>query len=139
MNEEELFSYIKKRTLANPDLNILQTLETLLPSSVIKELCKLVHADYELKFKDLKGEIRQNLVKILVNTPLTISNHLGFERAMITRGGISLKQINPRTMQSKLVQGLYFCGEVVDLDGPCGGYNLQWSFASGNLAGKLLD
>ncbi|RXJ75590.1 aminoacetone oxidase family FAD-binding enzyme [Arcobacter sp. F155] len=139
MNEEELFSYIKKRTLANPDFNILQTLETLLPSSVIKELCKLVEADYELKFKDLKGEIRQNLVKILVNTPLTISNHLGFERAMITRGGISLKQINPRTMQSKLVQGLYFCGEVVDLDGPCGGYNLQWSFASGNLAGKLLD
>lgn len=139
MNEEELFSYIKKRTLANPDFNILQVLETLLPSSVIKELCKLVEADYELKFKDLKGKIRQNLVKILVNTPLTISNHLGFERAMITRGGISLKQINPRTMQSKLVQGLYFCGEVVDLDGPCGGYNLQWSFASGNLAGKLLD
>lgn len=92
-----------------------------------------------MKFKDLKGEVRQNLVKILVNTPLTINGHLGFERAMITRGGISLKQIDPKTMQSKLVKGLYFCGEVVDLDGPCGGYNLQWSFASGNLAGKLLD
>ncbi len=139
MNEEELFSYIKKRTVSNPNFNILQILETLLPSSVIKELCKLVKADYDLKFKDLKGEVRQNLVKVLVNTPLTITNHLGFERAMITRGGISLKQINPKTMQSKLVKGLYFCGEVVDLDGPCGGYNLQWSFASGNLAGKLLD
>lgn len=139
MNEEELFSYIKKRTSENIDFNILQTLETLLPQSVIRELCLLVEADCELKFKDLKGEIRQNLVKILVNTPLTINGHLGFERAMITRGGISLKQIDPKTMQSKLVKGLYFCGEVVDLDGPCGGYNLQWSFASGNLAGKLLD
>ncbi|MNN90472.1 hypothetical protein D3C81_2084250 [compost metagenome] len=57
--------------------------------------------------------------------------------AMITRGGISLKEIDPDTLQSRRVDGLYFCGEVVDLDGPCGGYNLQWSFASGYLAGHL--
>lgn len=139
MNEDELFSYIKTNTKKNPNFSILQVLEPLFPGSVIKELCKLVDAEYELKFKDLKGEVRQNLVKILVNTPLTVIDHLGFGRAMITRGGVSLKQINPKTMQSKLVKGLYFCGEVVDLDGPCGGYNLQWSFASGNLAGKLLD
>jgi len=56
---------------------------------------------------------------------------------MITRGGICLKEIKPKTMQSKLVENLYFCGEIVDLDGPCGGYNLQWSFSSGFLAGKL--
>ena len=57
---------------------------------------------------------------------------------MKTRGGVSLKEINPKTMQSKLVDGLYFCGEVMDLDGPCGGYNLQWSFSSGYLAGHLF-
>jgi predicted flavoprotein YhiN len=57
--------------------------------------------------------------------------------AMITRGGISLKEIDPNTMQSKKINGLYFCGEVMNLDGPCGGYNLQWSFASGYLAGHL--
>jgi predicted flavoprotein YhiN len=56
---------------------------------------------------------------------------------MITRGGVSLKEIEQKTMQSKIVQGLYFCGELVDIDGPCGGYNLQWSFSSGFLAGKL--
>jgi len=139
MNEEELYSFIKKRTKENPDFSILDCLSPLLPQSVISQLCLLVEADSTLKFKDLKGEVRQDLVKILISTPLTITNHLGFERAMITRGGISLKQINPKSMQSKLVKGLYFCGEVVDLDGPCGGYNLQWSFASGNLAGKLLD
>jgi predicted flavoprotein YhiN len=58
--------------------------------------------------------------------------------AMITRGGIPLKEIDPKTMQSRKIQGLYFCGEVMNLDGPCGGYNLQWSFASGYLAGGLL-
>ena len=56
---------------------------------------------------------------------------------MITRGGVSLKEIDSKTMQSRIVKGLYFCGEVVDIDGPCGGYNLQWSFSSGFLAGLI--
>jgi predicted flavoprotein YhiN len=55
---------------------------------------------------------------------LTITGSDGFKIAMITRGGVSLKEINPKTMESKIVKGLYFCGEVVDIDGPCGGYNL---------------
>ena len=79
-------------------------------------------------------EVITKLVKIVTNTPLTIIDHVGFEKAMITRGGISLKEINPKTMQSKIIKGLYFCGEVMDLDGPCGGYNLQWAFSSGYIA-----
>ncbi|MFA9374941.1 MAG: NAD(P)/FAD-dependent oxidoreductase, partial [Poseidonibacter sp.] len=78
------------------------------------------------------------LVKIIANTPFTVTESIGFKKAMITRGGVTLKEIDPNTMQSKLIKGLYFCGEVMDLDGPCGGYNLQWSFSSGNLAGHLL-
>ena len=58
---------------------------------------------------------------------------------MITRGGITLKEIDPKTMQSKKIKGLYFCGEVVNIDGPCGGYNLQWAFSSGYLAGFLRE
>ena len=71
----------------------------------------------------------------MAKTSLTIIGHDGFKMAMITRGGISLKEIDANSMQSKLVSGLYFCGEVVNLDGPCGGYNLQWAFSSGYLAG----
>ena len=134
MNEEEVYSHIKKYPLES----IERVLEKLLPLSVLKELCILVEVDSSKKFKDLEGIKREKLVKILVCTPLTIIDHVGFEKAMITRGGVSLKEINPKTMQSKIIDGLYFCGEVMDLDGPCGGYNLQWSFASGNLAGKLL-
>lgn len=134
MNEEDVFQHLKKKSL----VNIEEALASLLPNSVIKELCNLVGADYTKKFKDLDGLIREKLVKILVWTPLTIVDHVGFEKAMITRGGVSLKEINPKTMESKIIAGLYFCGEVMDIDGPCGGYNLQWSFASGNLAGQLL-
>ncbi|WP_320034729.1 NAD(P)/FAD-dependent oxidoreductase [Halarcobacter sp.] len=134
MNEEDVFKHIK----SHPEKSVEETLNLLLPNSVVKELCLIVEADCTKKFKDLSGQVREKLVKILVNTPLTVIDHVGFEKAMITRGGVSLKEINPKTMQSKIIEGLYFCGEVMDLDGPCGGYNLQWSFASGNLAGKLL-
>jgi predicted flavoprotein YhiN len=70
-------------------------------------------------------------------TPLTIVGHDGFDKAMITRGGIRLKEVKPSTLESKIVDALYFAGEVLDLDDPCGGYNLQWAFASGVLAGKM--
>ncbi|WP_321470371.1 NAD(P)/FAD-dependent oxidoreductase [Halarcobacter sp.] len=134
MNEEDVFKHIK----SHPEKTVEETLNFLLPNSVVKELCLIAQANNTKKFKDLDGQVREKLVKILVNTPLTVIDHVGFEKAMITRGGVSLKEINPKTMQSKIIDGLYFCGEVMDLDGPCGGYNLQWSFASGNLAGKLL-
>ena len=134
MNEEEVFNHLKSYPLETVE----KALSELLPNSVVKELCLLVDADFTKRFKDLDGQVREKLVKSLVWTPLTVIDHVGFEKAMITRGGVTLKEINPKTMQSKIIEGLYFCGEVMDLDGPCGGYNLQWSFASGNLAGKLL-
>ena len=57
---------------------------------------------------------------------------------MVTRGGVKLKEIDPKTMQSKLINGLYFCGEVLDIDGACGGYNLQYCFSSGYLCGNSI-
>ena len=137
-NEDDVLSHIKKEASLNIDSNVLDNVSTLIPRSVAIELCKIVNVDVSLKFKEQSGEVRNDLVKILVNTPLTVIDSVGFKKAMITRGGVTLKEIDPLTMQSKLINGLYFCGEVMDLDGPCGGYNLQWSFSSGNLAGNLL-
>ena len=136
--EDDIFSHFKKQGKEKPDANVLEILSLLLPLSVSKELCNIVNVDTSLKFKDQIGEVRNNLVKIVASTPLTVIDSVGYKKAMITRGGVTLKEINPKTMQSKLINGLYFCGEVMDLDGPCGGYNLQWSFSSGNLAGHLL-
>jgi len=137
-NEDEVLQVIKKHASNNPDSNVLDNVSTLVPQSVAKELCQIVNADISKKFKEQNGEVRNNLIKILTNTPLTVIDSVGFKKAMITRGGVTLKEIDPTTMKSKLVDGLYFCGEVMDLDGPCGGFNLQWSFSSGNLAGHLL-
>jgi predicted Rossmann fold flavoprotein len=77
----------------------------------------------------------QALAGMLAALSLTASGTEGFASAMVTRGGVSLRQVDPRTLQSRLLAGLFFAGEVLDLDGPCGGYNLQWAFSSGRLAG----
>ncbi len=137
MNEEQIRQHFKKLLENNPHQNTLDLLLTLLPKSVSLELCKLAEVEPTLSLAKQKGANRDKLIRLLVWTPLTINGHDGFKMAMITRGGIHLKEIDPYTMQSKKLEGLYFCGEVMNIDGPCGGYNLQWSFASGYLAGKL--
>ena len=137
-NENELLKHLKDGQITNLDANIVELIQTLLPKSLSLELCKLAEIDPEDKLKNICGIKRDKLLKILAWTPLTINGHDGFKMAMITRGGINLKEINPKTMQSKIIDGLYFCGEIMNLDGPCGGYNLQWSFSSGYLAAKLL-
>jgi len=137
MNEEQIREHLKKEIAKDPHRNTLALIQTLLPKSVSIELCKLSEVDETLGWNKLSGVSRDKLIKLLAWTPLTINGHDGFKMAMITRGGISLKEINPYTMQSKKLNGLYFCGEIMNLDGPCGGYNLQWSFASGYLAGHL--
>lgn len=138
MNEEQILKHLKNEALKNPTANIVELTSTLLPQALSLELCKLANVECLATLSKVTAQSRAKLVNILAWTPLTINGHDGFKLAMITRGGISLKEINPKTMQSKLVNGLYFCGEIMNLDGPCGGYNLQWSFASGYLAGELL-
>jgi predicted flavoprotein YhiN len=78
---------------------------------------------------------RQTLCDLLTALPLTIRATEGFDKAMVTRGGIKLQEVDPRTLQSKLARGLYFAGEILDLDGPSGGFNLQMAFSTGYLAG----
>ena len=138
MNEEQIRAHFKTLLAKDPHQNVLDLMKSLLPESLSLVLCTLADADATVGFNKLPGQSRDKLIKLLVWTPLTVNGHDGFKMAMITRGGVSLKEIDPYTMQSKKIKGLYFCGEVMNLDGPCGGYNLQWSFASGYLAGKLI-
>lgn len=137
MNEEQIREHFKKEIAKDPHRNTLELMQTLLPESVSLALCKMADVDEKMGWNKLLGQDRDKLLRLLVWTPLTINGHDGFKMAMITRGGIHLKEIDPYTMQSKKLKNLYFCGEVMNIDGPCGGYNLQWSFASGYLAGKL--
>lgn len=137
-NEDQITQHLKNEALKNPQNTIVELVQTLLPEALSRELCKLASVDANATLSKLEGAKRAKLISLLAWTPLHVVGHDGFRLAMITRGGISLKEIDPKTMRSRLVSGLYFCGEVMNLDGPCGGYNLQWSFASGYLAGKML-
>lgn len=138
-NEEQIREHFKKEIKKNSKHTTQTLLETILPTSVSLELCKLAEAEPAKTLGKLSGIVKDKLIKLLAWTPLTINGHDGFKMAMVTRGGVSLKDIDPNTMESKKIEGLYFCGEVVNLDGPCGGYNLQWAFSSGYLAGISVN
>ena len=135
MDEDKLYNFLKQQPQTQ---SVLEVLQSVFATSVAEVLCELAKVDGELPFLKLKGESKANLLKIATATPLSIVGDDGFEKAMVTRGGISLKEVDPKTMQSKLVKGLYFCGEVLNIDGPCGGYNLQFCFSSGYLCGKSI-
>jgi predicted Rossmann fold flavoprotein len=110
-----------------------------LPATVAKALCKCVGLD-GVRAADLTKEARNRLVTLLgEGVPVTITGTDGFTTAMVTSGGVALEQLDKRTLQSAIVARLYFAGEVVDIDGPCGGYNLQWAFSSGHLAGMSVQ
>jgi predicted Rossmann fold flavoprotein len=106
------------------------------PRSLANAVCDQAQMPSELKAAELGAAQQRELLSLLLSLPLTINGSDGFKKAMLTRGGVSLKKVNPDTLESRLLKGLYFAGEALDLDGPCGGYNLQWAFSSGNLAGK---
>jgi predicted Rossmann fold flavoprotein len=106
-----------------------------LPRKLAETLCELAGLA-DTMVAQARREQLETLAQLCAELPLTISRTEGWEHAMVTRGGVALPEVDPRTMASRRVSGLYLAGEVLDLDGPCGGYNLTWAFASGRLAGR---
>lgn len=90
----------------------------------------------ETKNHALRNADRDRLASLLAAMPLTVAKLCPMEKAMAMSGGVSLKEVDPRTMESRIVQGLFFAGEILDLTGPCGGFNIQFALASGLLAGS---
>ena len=107
----------------------------LLPAKMIPVLIDLSGIDPEKKVNEISREERTGLVALMKKLPLTVTGLRGWNEAIITKGGVSVKDINPSTMESKHVQNLFFCGEVLDLDALTGGYNLQIAWSTGYLAG----
>ncbi len=97
-------------------------------------LCRLAGC-YDTKLCELSAPVRDALCRMLGAFPLTAYGSGPMEKAMAMKGGIRLREVSPETMESRIVPGLFFAGEVLDLVGPCGGYNIQWAFSSGRLAG----
>jgi hypothetical protein len=107
-----------------------------LPLKLAPLILKLLEIDVHKKVHQMNRDDRQKLSKILKGLPLTITGSLALEEAMVTCGGVSIKEIDPRTMESRIVPGLYFAGELIEGGAPSGGYNLQQAFSTGYLAGE---
>lgn len=122
------FDKFKRKTIKN-------SLVELLPAKLIPIILDLSYLDENKKVDEITLAERRRLVEILRGLPLTITKTRPIEEAIVTAGGVSVKEINPRTMQSKIVEGLYIVGEVADVDGFTGGYNLQAAWSMGNAAG----
>lgn len=112
------------------------SLDKLLPKSIIPVIISLSGIEPTLKVNQISREMRTSLCKVIKALPLHITGFRPIEEAIITGGGISVKEINPSTMESKLVKGLYFAGEIIDADAYTGGFNLQIAFSTGFSAGK---
>ena len=110
-------------------------LKLLLPSQLIDLFVEILRIDSFKPVKQLNSVERKNLINLLKDFRFEVTSYKGWDEAIITAGGISIKEINPKTMESKIVNGLYFAGEVIDVDGNTGGYNLQIAFSTGWLAG----
>lgn len=117
---------------------IYNVLGELLPQKLIAYVLKTSGVSAKKVVNAVTKEERLNIVKTLKNLPLKIKSLRGFEEAIITSGGISLSEINPKTMESKKIKGLRFCGEVLDVDAFTGGFNMQIAFATGYLAGSTI-
>lgn len=107
----------------------------LVPSSLAAAVCGICGVAPDTIMARLPEHARKQLVAALDRLAVHVTATEGFEQAMVTSGGVSLKEVNPATLESKVLPGLLFAGEILDLDGPCGGFNLQWCFSSGWLAG----
>ncbi len=108
----------------------------LLPQKLIPQVINLSKVNPNKKVNEIKKEERKNITNIIKNIELTVRSLMGFEMAIITSGGVSLSEINQKTLRSKKINNLYFSGEVLDIDGPTGGFNLQICWSTGYIAGE---
>jgi predicted flavoprotein YhiN len=111
-------------------------LKGLLPQKMVDPFVELTAIPPDKLGHQISAEERERLLNLLKSLRFNINGPLSMASAMVTAGGVSLKEIDPRTMASRLIEGLYFCGEVIDLDGDTGGYNLQAAFSTGYVAGE---
>ena len=110
-----------------------------MPQKLISTIVEKSEITPEKKVNEISKEERRKLVKLLKNFEIEIKGFRTIEEAIITSGGIKIKEINPKTMESKIVKGLYFAGEVIDVDSYTGGFNLQIAYSTGYVAGMLEE
>ena len=138
LTREQLDARILREFEAGPNKQFKNVIGVLFPSSLTPVMLELGGIPAEKKIHDISREERQHFIELIKAFPFTITGMGEFKEAIITRGGVSVKEINPGTMESKKISGLYFAGEVLDLDAVTGGYNLQIAWSTAYLAAQAI-
>jgi len=136
LSEDVLDERILREISDNHEKHFINMLPSLLPAKMIPVIARLSGIEEHKKCGDIKKEERKKLVHLLKDLEIHVTGTRGFEEAIITKGGISVKEVSPKTMMSKLCDGLFFAGEALDLDALTGGFNLQIAWSTGFLAGR---
>ena len=139
LDEEQLDRRILREFEEAMNKQFKNSINKLYPSKLIPVMIELSGIDPEKKVNEISKEERRRLLELTRALPVTITGLGEFKEAIITKGGVSVKDVNPSTMESKLIKDLYFCGEVLDLDALTGGYNLQIAWSTGYLAGISIE
>ena len=135
LNEEKLNLRLLRDFEKYKNKQIINSLNELLPKKMIEPVIKKAKIKNEKRINEITKQERENLIRVIKCFEITISGFRPIEEAIITRGGINVKEINPKTMESKLIKGLYFAGEIIDVDAYTGGFNLQIAYSTGYTAG----
>ena len=135
LNEEKLNLRLLRDFEKYKNKQIINSLNELLPKKMIEPVIKKAKIKNEKRINEITKQERENLIHVIKCFEITISGFRPIEEAIITRGGINVKEINPKTMESKLIEGLYFAGEIIDVDAYTGGFNLQIAYSTGYTAG----
>ena len=138
LSNEELDLRIRRDFEEIKNKEFKNSLERLLPKKMIPAILDLSGIDVNKKVNSITKEERQKLVELLKNFEINIDGFRPVEEAIVTAGGVSIKEINPKTMESKIIKGLYFAGEIIDVDAYTGGFNLQIAYSTGYTAGLNL-
>jgi len=138
LNFEKLDHRFLREIEANPNKTLKNIFVELLPRRLIIEFLKYCNVGENIKANQLTKEIRHRLIKGLFDFRFSIIKARGIEEAIVTRGGVDTKEINPKTMESRIVKNIYFAGEVIDVDAKTGGYNMQAAFSTGFVCGDSL-
>ena len=136
LSEDVLDERILREISENHEKHFINMLPSLLPAKMVPVIARMTGIEEHKKCGDIKKEERKKLVHLLKDLEIHVIGTRGFEEAIITKGGISVKEVSPKTMMSKLCDGLFFAGEALDLDALTGGFNLQIAWSTGYLAGR---
>ena len=139
LSEKQLNERILRDFSLETNKNFINSLNALLPKKLVPVIVKMSKIPASTKVNQITKEQRESLVTLMKNLTVTVTAFRPIEEAVITSGGVKVSEINPKTMESKIVNNLYFAGEIIDVDAYTGGFNLQIAFSTGFAAGEAVE